>query len=61
MTRHYELTAEPFATIEDLLPANGRPGGPWNDHRTSLNGILRVLRAGAQWRVKCAPGIGPVR
>ena len=27
MTRHYELTAEEFALIEDLLPANGQPGG----------------------------------
>jgi transposase len=50
MTRHYELTAEQFATIEGLLPANGKPGGRWNDHLTTLNGILWVLHTGAQWR-----------
>lgn len=50
MIRHYELTAEQFAFIEDLLPANGKPGGQWNDHLTALNGILWILHTGAQWR-----------
>ena len=50
MTRHYELTGEQFALIEDLLPANGKPGGQWNDHLTTLNGILWALHTGAQWR-----------
>ena len=50
MTRHYEMTAQQFSLIEDLLPANGRRGGQWKDHRTTLNGILWILHTGAQWR-----------
>lgn len=48
--RPYELTDEQYARIEDLLPANGHRGGQWNDHRTTLDGILWVLHTGAQWR-----------
>ena len=40
MARRYELTEEQFALIEDLMPKNGKRGGQWNDHRTTLNGIL---------------------
>lgn len=50
MTRHYEMTAEQFTLIADLMPEDGKPGGQWNDHRTTLNGILWVLHTGAQWR-----------
>jgi hypothetical protein len=39
MTRRYELKDEEYAVITDLLPAVGRPGGRWNDHRTTLDGI----------------------
>jgi transposase len=46
----YELTDEQYARIEDLLPANGKRGGQWNDHRTTLDGILWILHTGAQWR-----------
>ena len=48
--RRYELTDEQFEAIADLMPANGRRGGQWNDHRTTLNGIFWVLHTGAQWR-----------
>src|SRR5262245_6952972 len=48
--RRYELTDEQYALIADLLPANGRRGGQWHDHRVTLNGILWVLHTGAQWR-----------
>jgi transposase len=48
--RRYELTDEQYALVADLMPANGRRGGQWNDHRTTLNGILWVLHTGAQWR-----------
>jgi transposase len=48
--RRYELTDEAFARIADLLPANGRRGGQWHDHRTVLNGIFWILHTGAQWR-----------
>jgi hypothetical protein len=48
MTRHYELTAaQQFNLIEDLLPANGKPVGQWNDYLTTLNGVLWVLHTGA--------------
>ena len=50
MNRRYELTDLQFALIQDLLPAAGRPGGQWNDHRTTLHGILWILHTGAQWR-----------
>lgn len=48
--RRYELTDEQFEVIADLMPANGRRGGQWNDHRRTLNGILWILHTGAQWR-----------
>jgi transposase len=48
--RRYELTDEQFELIRDLLPLNGRRGGQWNDHRTTLNGIFWILHSGAQWR-----------
>ena len=50
MVRHYELSDEAFGLFEDLLPPNGRRGGQWNDHRTTLNGIFWILHTGAQWR-----------
>ena len=48
--RPYELTHQQYARIEDLLPTNGRRGGQWNDHRTTLDGIGWILHTGAQWR-----------
>ncbi len=48
--RRYELTDEQFELISDLLPPNGRRGGQWNDHRTTLNGMFWILHSGAQWR-----------
>lgn len=50
MARRYELTLEQFRLIEDLLPPAGKPGGRWNDHHTTLNGIFWWLYSGAQWR-----------
>ena len=48
-----DLTDAQWAFIEPLLPelprrADGR-GRPWRDSREVLNGILWVLRTGAQW------------
>lgn len=48
--RRYELTDEQYEMIRDLLPANGKRGGQWNDHRTTLNGMFWILHTGAQWR-----------
>jgi transposase len=50
MPRRYELTDTQFALIHDLLPPPGRPGGQWNNHRTTLDGILWILHTGAPWR-----------
>ena len=48
-----DLTDAQWAFIEPLLPelpkrADGR-GRPWRDPRGVLNGILWILRTGAQW------------
>ena len=48
--RRYELTDEQWQRLAPLLP----PQRPWtsrpnHDHRTIINGILRVLRTGAPW------------
>ena len=44
------LTDEGWARVAPLLPANGRRGQQWRDHRRVLEGILWVMRAGAAWR-----------
>ena len=45
--RRYELTEEQYELIGDLMPPNGRRGGQWNDHRTTLIGMVWILHAGA--------------
>jgi transposase len=45
-----ELTESAWTTLEPLLPARGRRGGQWRDHRTVINGMLWKLRTGAPWR-----------
>ena len=50
MVRRHELTDQAWAEIASLLPANGRPGGQWADHRQVLNGILWKLATGVPWR-----------
>lgn len=47
--RRYELTDEAWQRLEPLMPPH-RPGGRWNDHRTTLNGMFWVLNSGAPWR-----------
>jgi transposase len=54
------LTEEAWSVIAPLLPATGRRGGQWRDHRTVINSILIIapsstavlwkLRTGAPWR-----------
>ena len=53
MTVAQDLTDAQWTFIEPLLPkppkrADGR-GRPWRDARAVLNGILWILRTGAQW------------
>jgi len=45
----YELTDEQWNLLKGLFPTQKR-GGKWNDHRTTLNGMLWILRSGAPWR-----------
>jgi transposase len=49
-TKHRgDLSDAQWALIAPLLPRQRR-GGKWNDHRTTFNGILWMLRTGAPWR-----------
>ena len=45
----YELEDRQWDLIKGLMPRQKR-GGKWNDHRTTLNGMLWILRSGAAWR-----------
>ena len=49
--KRYELSASQWNRKEDFLP--GRPGHVGvtaGDNRTFVNGVLGVLRGGAQWK-----------
>ena len=48
MTR-YELTDDEWNLLKGLFPTQ-KSGGRWYDHRTTLNGMLWILRSGASWR-----------
>ena len=46
-----DLTDYQWQQLEPLLPAQKpRIGRPGKDHRTIINGVLWVLRAGVPWR-----------
>jgi transposase len=47
--RPYELTDAQWTLIEPLMPTR-RPGGRWNDHRTTLDGMMWLLSSGSPWR-----------
>ncbi len=49
--RRGDLTNQQWQWLQPLLPAQ-KPsvGRPSNDHRTTLNGMLWILRTGAPWR-----------
>lgn len=50
MDDRYDLTDVEFEIIQGLLPRANRPGGRWNDHRATINGIFWYLRTGRPWR-----------
>ncbi len=45
-----DLTNAEWVRLEPHLPATGRRGGRWNDHRRVINGILFRVRTGIPWR-----------
>ena len=49
-----DLTDEQWHIVETILPPDrvraDRRGRPWSDRRTTLNGILWILRTGAPWK-----------
>ena len=49
-----DLTGQQWQIIETILPPDpvreDRRGRPWSDRRTTLNGILWILRTGAPWQ-----------
>lgn len=48
--KRYELTAEQWHRVGDLLPGKpGDPGRSGTDNLTFVNGVLWVLRSGAHW------------
>jgi transposase len=50
LPRRHELTDEQWVKLEPLLPPQKpRTGRPNKDHRTIINGILWILKTGAQW------------
>lgn len=49
MVRRHELTNAQWEVIAPLLPENGRPGGQWADHRTTVNGVFYRARTGVPW------------
>ena len=47
--RRYELTDGQWDLIRTLMPET-KPGGRWNDHRATLDGMMWVLKSGSPWR-----------
>jgi transposase len=46
----YELSDGQWEVIREFLPANGRRGQQWKDHRLIIGGILWALSDGGRWR-----------
>jgi transposase len=46
----YELTDRQWNSLAPFLPANGRRGKQWKDHRLVIDGILWILSDGGRWR-----------
>ncbi|WP_367997912.1 transposase [Ruthenibacterium lactatiformans] len=49
--KRYELTKEQWERINSLLPSEEtrKRGRPRKDNRIMLNGMLWIVRSGAQW------------
>jgi transposase len=46
----YRLSDGQYEQIAGFLPANGRRGGQWKDHRATIGGTLWALSDGGRWR-----------
>src|SRR2546430_15222909 len=50
MAKRYELNDQQWARIAEMLPGKkSDPGRTAKDNRLFVNGVLWVLRSGAQW------------
>lgn len=45
-----DLTNAEWERLAPLLPAGGKRGGRWSDHRTVINAVLYRTRTGVPWR-----------
>jgi len=51
MVRDGVIDDELWDVLETVMPQDaGRRGRPWNDHRTTLEGIIWRFRTGSPWR-----------
>jgi len=51
MLRDGVISDELWDVLETVMPQDaGRRGRPWNDHRTTLEGIIWRFRTGSPWR-----------
>lgn len=50
MVGRAELTDAEWERLAPFLPAAGRRGGRWSDHRKVINGVLYRARTGVPWR-----------
>ncbi len=48
--RRHELTDSEWQRLEPLLPPRARTGRPPKEHRTIINALLWLAKAGAPWR-----------
>jgi transposase len=45
-----DLTNAEWEQLKPLLPEGGQRGGRWNEHRTTIDGVLYRARTGLPWR-----------
>ena len=51
MLRDGVISDDLWDVLKPVMPQDaGRPGRPWNDHRTTLEGIAWRFRTGSPWR-----------
>ena len=51
MLRDGVISDDLWEVLEAVMPQDaGRRGRPWNDHRTTLEGIIWRFRTGSPWR-----------